>query len=308
VTFPTVTTPGITVVASSPTGPPAPANFEIVGGTYYDIHTTAAFTPPATICITNMGVTAALQLQHYDSTLAPPQWVDITVLPVNVATQTICGQTETFSPFAIMQPINQPPVANAGPDRIVECGTTVTLDGSDSTDPDGDALTYTWTGPFGAATGTYATVTLPPGEHGVTLTVADGRGGTSSDEVIVVVRDTAPPSLKLTLSPTILWPPNHELRTVSAAVQAVDTCDATPRIELLSITSNEPDNGTGDGDVAGDIQGAAIGGDSRTFEVRAERAGGGSGRSYAIVYRATDRSGNATTASAVVAVPHDRSR
>jgi hypothetical protein len=28
VTFPTVTTPGITVVASSPTGPPAPANFE----------------------------------------------------------------------------------------------------------------------------------------------------------------------------------------------------------------------------------------------------------------------------------------
>jgi sialidase-1 len=56
----------------------------------------------------------------------------------------------------------------------------------------------------------------------------------------------------------------------------------------------------------GDVQGAEIGTDDRTFSLRAERGERGAERAYTITYRATDRSGNTTDTSATVVVPRRR--
>jgi hypothetical protein len=93
--------------------------------------------------------------------------------------------------FSWAGPPNQPPVANAGPDQSVTAGVdgmaTVTLDGSASSDPDGDSLTFSWSGPFGAATGAMPQVTLSLGVHQVSLSVSDGKGGIVSDQVLITV-------------------------------------------------------------------------------------------------------------------------
>lgn len=67
------------------------------------------------------------------------------------------------------------------------------------------------------------------------------------------------------------------------------------------VLDSEPDNGLGDGDTANDI---VINTDG-TVSLRAERAGGGSGRVYTMTYLAVDVAGNTSTASATVTVPHD---
>ncbi len=211
-----------------------------------------------------------------------------------------------------LQNLNQPPVADAGPDQTVECtspsGATVTLDASGSSDPDGDPLTFTWTGPFGTLTGKVIQPVLPLGTHVIMLTVHDGNGkpGTDSDTVVITVQDTTAPKLSVTLTPSVLWPPNHKLVQITANIQVSDTCDPNPTVELVSITSNEPDNGLGDGDTPNDIQNASVGTDDRAFSLRAERAGSGSGRIYTVTYRAKDHSGNASLTTAQVKVPHSR--
>jgi RHS repeat-associated protein len=94
---------------------------------------------------------------------------------------------------------NGAPVADAGSDRNLDAGTgcaaTVTLDGSGSSDPDGDILGYAWSGPFGVAHGVKPTVSVPVGMHRVTLTVDDGNGATDSAQLVVSVEDRQPPVL-----------------------------------------------------------------------------------------------------------------
>ena len=100
---------------------------------------------------------------------------------------------------------NAPPVADAGPDQRLPAtsagNTQVLLDGAASHDPNGDPLTFTWTGPFGTLTGASISPTLDVGSHTITLTVDDGRGGTASDTVDVIITGAADLSLTASGAP-----------------------------------------------------------------------------------------------------------
>jgi hypothetical protein len=199
---------------------------------------------------------------------------------------------------------NHAPSADAGPNQSLaagpDCLAQVTLGGSGS-DPDGDALAFTWTGPFGTVTGATPTVLLPFGSHVITLTVNDGNGGHASDTVVVNVLDTVAPTITSILaSPSVLQPANHEMVPVVITVLATDRCDSSFRCQIVSVTSNEPVVGSGDGgdkspdwEVTGDL----------TLNLRAERSGKGTGRIYTISVKCIDSSGNATTSSVTVTVP-----
>jgi hypothetical protein len=104
---------------------------------------------------------------------------------------------------------NAAPLADAGADQTVTAdasgNATVALSGAGSSDPDGDALTFTWGGPFGVLAGATVNATLPVGVHALTLTVDDGKGGRAKDTLLVTVTgaaDTTPPLLTLPSSIT----------------------------------------------------------------------------------------------------------
>jgi hypothetical protein len=92
---------------------------------------------------------------------------------------------------------------------------------------------------------------------------------------------------------------------ITASIDMFDRCDDGSTVKLVSITSNEPDDGMGDGHTSDDIQGAEFGTDDREFWLRAERQGGGTDRIYTVTYEATDASGNVAEATTEVTVPHN---
>jgi len=128
---------------------------------------------------------------------------------------------------------NLPPEADGGPDQTVECtspsGASVILDGSSSTDPDGDLLTYTWDGPFGMTTGVSPTVNMPmntsPTIANVTLTVSDGIG-TDTDDVFITVKDTTAPKVRVKLK-------KKRRGYFRIKFSAKDICDTDPTVVAL---------------------------------------------------------------------------
>ena len=114
--------------------------------------------------------------------------------------------------------------------------------------------------------------------------------------------DAVPPVFEsLRASPDVLWPANHKMVPVTVTASVADAVDPSPTTHILSVSSNEAAEGSGDGHTDADAQ---ITG-PMTVNLRAERSGTGSGRFYTITVGSRDRSGNASVETVTVAVPHN---
>ncbi len=97
------------------------------------------------------------------------------------------------------------------------------------------------------------------------------------------------PSLAITWTPAFIYPNNHSLQNITVTNSL--SGGSSPSVFLLSVVSNEPDAGTGGGDVPNDIQGATTGVNTTSFQLRSETspdAPYGTGRYYTVTYRVID--------------------
>ena len=128
------------------------------------------------------------------------------------------------------------------------------------------------------------------------LLTADGASSNNGSKATPVLKS-------LTAAPDLLWPVDHKMVDVTVSAALVDLLDPAPAARIVSVSSNEPADGLGDGDTSPDWE--ITGG--LTLRLRAERAGTGSGREYTITVEASDASGNTTIQTVVVSVPKNRS-
>jgi hypothetical protein len=105
ITFANVSQSGRTNLEVTPTGPSLPGSFTAGDGRYYDVSTLASFNGTIQVCIQydqfSLSVPEeSLQLLHYDTSLVPPAWVNITT-SLDTDFDVICGTTTSLSPFVI---------------------------------------------------------------------------------------------------------------------------------------------------------------------------------------------------------------
>ena len=135
--------------------------------------------------------------------------------------------------------VNGPPVCDANGPYDAECSVTTTLDGSGSLDPEGQALTFNWTGPFtesptGGSMPT-ATFPTPTGLKNVDLLVEDTDGLVEACVAQVTVRDTIAPSLTVPVDKTAeCVSPNGTPVDIGTAT-SFDICDPS-----VAITNDAP--------------------------------------------------------------------
>jgi hypothetical protein len=137
------------------------------------------------------------------------------------------------------------------------------------------------------------------------IVIYDGEDEETRVEVCdaqLTVEDTQPPEPNE--EPIELWPPNHKFHTISGEDCVQDACDDNVAVTFLWASSDEPRNAKGDGNTEPDI---IL--ECDRVQLRAERQGGGNGRTYRLGWTAVDESGNPTDEEQVciVTVPHDQS-
>ena len=206
---------------------------------------------------------------------------------------------------------------------IYQIGDPVTLGGQVS-DFDGDQVSYDWlegetllfSGQvqtnYGGNPAYLPEHTMPYlslGTHTVTLRVNDGTNDPVTRDITIEVIDATAPTLAPVPDKTILWPPNHNMVDIEILANASDNSGGSVSL-LAAVSSNEPEDGLGDGDMTPDWTEPVINQDTGeiTLQLRAERSGSGDGRVYTITITATDDSGNSSTTDVEIIVPHDNKK
>lgn len=197
---------------------------------------------------------------------------------------------------------NTPPTItlNGAAAVTVECHTSFTDPGATANDNCGGTFAATPSG----------TVNINvPGTYTVTYNASDAAGNAGSPVTrSVTVVDTTAPTITLNTFAPSLWPANHKYKTFQLTefvTGATDSCSlnlGVSNVVIEKVTSDETENGNGDGNTSNDI---VIAPNCKSLQVRAERNGGGDGRVYTITFKVTDSSGNVGRATARIVVPHN---
>ena len=292
---------------------PTPPVFTIVPADLVNVPTG----PDATICGTFVGdatLGTATVSDNCDTTVIRTGVPAGNIFPVGATTITYTAKADiTVTRTQIVTVVdNTLPVVTApgpvtlytGPDATT-CG--VTVSNLDTTFGTGSATDNCPN--VGAVTrsGVPAGNVFPVGPTTLTYSATDAHGNTGSATQVVTVVDNTPPVITLNGQTPSMWPPNHKYQTfgVTNFVTGVtDNCGAIPvsSVVITQVTSDETENGNGDGNTSNDI---VIAADCKSVQLRSERDGGGNGRVYTIHFKVVDSHGNVGTATAKVVVQHN---
>jgi hypothetical protein len=238
------------------------------------------------------------------------------LLPGSQAIDAGVAAGATFDQRGMPRTVDDPGVANAATsdgtdigayEAEVPCVLSCPGDISVSNDTDVCGAVVNYTEPSGAGCGV-VTCDHPSGSFfavGTTAVTCTSTAGPSCT-FNVTVNDTQAPSITLNGNVISLWPPNHQYETVLVSdlvASASDNCDAgigLSSVFISQVTSDEVENGNGDGNTLNDI---VIASDCKSVQLRSERSGSGNGRVYTITFKVIDAAGNVATATAKVAVP-----
>ena len=168
---------------------PADGRFEIVGVTSFGFRLSYSSGPPSS------------RSSDVDNRLNS----SFGEFSVDTRVSSFASFIETTLAVPVPEPVNQPPVANAGSDRNATVAQPVTLDGTGSFDPNGDLLTYAWqlvSAPDGS-TSVITDATNPvagftpdlAGQYEIALTVDDGTGPVSDTLLITAAEASSVTSM-----------------------------------------------------------------------------------------------------------------
>lgn len=195
---------------------------------------------------------------RYTQTLAEGKSYDLYTQPITIQ------MTDQTAPETTVSPVE---------DRWYNTNVVLTLEASDS--QSGVAKTE-----YKVNAGDWLTYNKEikireEGNHKVQYRSIDHAGNVEETKSVDVKIDKSGPALHVSFNPSVITSRNHELVPISALVEANDSLSGVASFELVSITSNQPVDGKGDGNTAQDIQEAELGTPDTEFLVRAERSGVG---------------------------------